>query len=221
MSMDMKGDWDRRARTNAPWFIATSVEGGQEEFDASGRRDVGYFFDGLEELLHDEQDVLDIGCGIGRMDGFVAPHVRSLVGIDVSGEMVRKAAERLASLDNVRFVEGDGWTLQPLGDATLGLVISHICFQHMPRRVVSSYFAEVSRVLRTGGDFVFQMPEANADSPADPPDEDTFGMRFYEEQPLREELAGVGLEWQGARRFEVEAPNLTFNQLRIHVRKRA
>ncbi len=134
--LDMKGDWNRRAIDNARYYIATPVDDDEQAFERSGERDVAAFFSGLEHLLHAEQTVLDIGCGIGRMDQFVAPRVSRLCGIDVSGEMVQRARVCFAHLDNVEFVEGDGWTLAPIPDASVGLVFSHIVFQHMPREVL-------------------------------------------------------------------------------------
>jgi len=214
--LDMKGDWDRRARENARYYIATSVEGGEEAFAASGRNDVEHLFADLEHLLGTERDVLDIGCGIGRMDCVVAPRVRSLCGIDVSGEMVRRARERAAHLENARFVEGDGWTLAPLEDASFDLVFSHIVFQHVPRAVSRSYFAEVARVLRPGGDLVMQMPEAVPGAPPDPPEDDTFEMRFWTEPDLRAALEEAGLAWSSCRRFPVDSEHLKFNHLRVH-----
>lgn len=215
----MKGDWNKRARDDARFYIATSVDGTEEAFDASGRSDVGHFFDGLDELLQPSQIALDIGCGIGRMDRHVAPRVGRLVGIDVSGEMVARARARLSDLDNVEFVEGDGTTLRPLPDAGFGLVFSHIVFQHTPRFVTLGYFREVYRVLRPGGEFVFQMPESVPGAPGDPPDEDTIEMRFWQEDDLRRELEALGFAWIECRRFPVESPALDFNQLRIRVRK--
>lgn len=215
----MKGDWNKRARDDARFYIATSVDGTEEAFDASGQRDVGTFFDRIEHLLHAEQDVLDIGCGIGRMDKHVAPRVRRLVGLDVSGEMVARARVRLSALRNVEFVEGDGTSLRPLADASFGLVFSHIVFQHAPRFVARAYFAEAHRVLRPGGEFVFQMPEAVPGAPADPPESDTFEMRFWQEADLRQQLEAVGFTWLECRRFKVESPALDFNQLRVRVRK--
>jgi len=213
----MKDDWNERARENARFYIATSVD--DADFDISGLRDVGNFFDRIEHLLHAEQDVLDIGCGIGRMDQFVAPRVRHLAGIDVSGEMIRLATERMAKFQNVSYHEGDGRTLAPIADASIGLVFSHIVFQHMPRDVTSSYFIEVMRVLCPGGDFVFQVPEAVADAPEDPPEDDTFEMRFYDEKQLQEQLLALGFAWLECRRYPVETPRLNFNQLRIHVKR--
>jgi len=99
-------------------------------------------------------------------------------------------------------------------------VFSHIVFQHMPRKVASSYFAEVARVLRPGGgDFLFQMPEVGPDTPQDPPEADTFEMRFYTEDDLRDQLAAHGLQWVDVRRFEAGDDSLRFHQLRVHVRR--
>jgi (2Fe-2S) ferredoxin/SAM-dependent methyltransferase len=216
--LDMKADWNQRA-AHAEHFIATADGSDADAFRASGERDTTAFFDGLRHLLTSRTVVLDIGCGIGRMDEFVAPHVQRLTGVDVSGEMVRKARARLVHLPNVAFVEGDGLTLRGIDDASIDLVFSHIVFQHMPRSAVGGYFREAHRVLRRGGDFVFQMPEWNPRAPADPPEADSFEMRFWTEAQLDALLRPLGLLPQGVRRFRVVSPLLEFDQLRTHVRK--
>ncbi len=216
--LDMKGDWNRRARENAEFYIATSVDEGEESFVESGRRDVGLFFDGLEALLTPQRTVVDVGCGIGRMDQHVAPRVGKLIGIDVAEEMVARARARLAEVPNVEYLAGDGWTLQPLADDSIDLVFSHIVFQHTPRKVTRSYFDDIARVLRPGGDFVYQMPGWNERAPADPPEDDTFEMRFWKEEDLRHEMESRGFTWLECRRFAVHTERLDFDQLRIHVR---
>lgn len=215
----MKGDWNERARENARYYIATSVPDDLEAFIESGKRDVGHVFDKIEHLLHENQTVLDIGCGVGRMDEHVAPRVAHLTGIDVSGEMVKRATERLAHLDNVKFVECSGRTLAPLEDASFGLVFSHIVFQHTPRDVTRGYFDEVVRVLKPGGHFLFQMPGADSHTPGDPPQADSFEMRYWTEEDLRSELGGRGFEVQEVRRFAAGDENFQFEQLRILAHK--
>ncbi|HKB17175.1 MAG TPA: DUF2064 domain-containing protein, partial [Planctomycetota bacterium] len=202
-SLDMKGDWDRRAREDARYYIATTNSTSEEEFAASGERDVAHFFDGLEGLLRPDAVVLDIGCGVGRMDAFIAPRVGRLIGLDVSGEMVARARERLARLGNVAFVEGDGSSLAPIPDASVDLVFSHIVFQHGPRSVLVGYLPEVRRVLRAGGDFVFQVPDGLGRAGPDPPDADTFNLRFYTEEEVRRRIEAAGLRWVECRRFRV------------------
>ena len=171
---DMKGDWDDRARKNARYYIATPSFESEEEFRESGERDVGNFFSDLEHLLHADVRALDLGCGIGRMDEFEASRVSYLVGLDVSGEMVSRARARLSQIRNVEFVEGDGVSLAVFQDAGLDLVFSYIVFQHAPREVFTGYLPEIFRVLKPGGSFVFQLPEALDEIPADPPQDDTF-----------------------------------------------
>ena len=219
MPIDMKGDWNARARRNARFFIASSEEDSEEAFSASGERDASLFFGGLEHLVHGRATVLDVGCGIGRMDEFVAPKVERLIGIDVSGEMVERARKRLGHIENLEFFEGDGETLAAFAESSIDLVFSHIVFQHVPRDVARSYFREVHRILRPEGHFVFQMPEAVPGAPADPPEDDTFEMRFYREADLRTHLLELGFEWVSVRRYPVHSPMLDFNQMRVQVRK--
>ena len=92
------------------------------------------------------------------------------------------------------FLEGAGWTLTPIHDASVALVFSHIVLQHTPRNVAGSYFRDAYRVLRPAGHFVLQVPEAAHDTPPDPPEDDTFELRFYREQDLRQQLEGLGVE---------------------------
>lgn len=216
--LDMKSDWNRRSEENAEYYIASADPDQGDAFRSSGERDVSAFFDGLWDLLSKERTVVDIGCGIGRMDEFVAPRCGRLIGVDVSGEMVQRAAERLAHLPNVEFVEGDGFSL-PVPDQEADLVFTHIVLQHTPRHVTLGYLAEAFRVLRPGGDFLFQMPEAVPGAPADPPGDDTFEMRFWSEADLRAAVVALGFECRSVRRYPVETPDLNFFQLRIHCQK--
>ena len=220
VELDMKGDWNKRARENARYYIATSVPDDLEAFVESGRRDVGHLFDVLDHLKDPSHTVLDIGCGIGRMDEHVAPSFKSLVGVDVSGEMVAQATERLKHLKNVRFVEVDGRSIAPIETGSIDLVFSHIVLQHTPRDVTLDYFGDVHRVLRDGGHFLFQMPGADDHTPDDPPHADSFEMRFWLEEDLRSELESRGFELLEVRRFAAGDETFRFDQLRLLARKR-
>ncbi len=215
----MKADWDARARENARYYIAVTQWRTEEEFDRSGSRDVALFFAGDEDLLHLAATVVDLGCGIGRMARHVAPRVSRLIGVDVSGEMVRQARERLRGVENVEFVECDGRSLAPIASGTVDLVYSHIVFQHLPRRVVLDYFRETGRVLKPGGRFVFQLPEVLGAPPPEPADADTFTPRYWREADLRRELESLGFEWEGCRRELVEGAVPPSRHLRPRVRR--
>jgi SAM-dependent methyltransferase len=90
--------------------------------------------------------VLDIGCGTGL-------HFRSLqtrglqpIGVDVSADQLRIAHERAV------VVQADAAAL-PIGDGTIALAVA--AFVHTDIDRFSSAVAEVARVLRSGGQFVY------------------------------------------------------------------
>jgi SAM-dependent methyltransferase len=214
MASRMKKDWDERATLNARYYIATSCEDSEDAFRASGERDVMFFFTGLEHLLTTERVLLDIGCGIGRMDEAIASRVGRIIGLDVSAEMVRLARERLAHVPNVDFVEGNGVDLDVIDDASIDLIFSHIVFQHMPKAATANYLIDARRVLKRDGWLVFQVPESGETALAEPPDADTFELRFYSASSLQQHMERLGYADIVFARHWVETPDGGFNHLR-------
>jgi ubiquinone/menaquinone biosynthesis C-methylase UbiE len=155
----MKNRWNARSRTNAAHAIADYQADWPdlEVFFATGRDDV----DRLIELSGWEQTcsmrLLEIGCGTGRMTRHLATRFREVVGLDVSGEMIRQANELHPHLPNASFVEGTGVDLSLFPDQSFDAVLSYIVFQHIPsRQIIYHYVEEALRVLRPTGSFLFQ-----------------------------------------------------------------
>lgn len=216
---DMACVGDRRAVENARFYIASNPWRSEEEFDESGERDVRLFFEGDEELLAPDRVVLDIGCAIGRMVRHVAPRIGRLIGVDVSAEMIERARERLAEHANVELPVGDGWTLQPVGADSVDLVYTYIVLQHVPRPVAHSHFRDAHRVLRPGGHFLPQLPGEPQPVPEEPPDEDTFGLRFYAGDELRRTFEELGYAREGCGRHRVVGDVTSFVHLRPRLRE--
>jgi SAM-dependent methyltransferase len=104
-----------------------------------------------------ERNILQIGCGIGRIEAAVAPLVRSATGIDISPAMVEAATERCAGLPNVRFLLSSGRDLSLFGDGEFHLVYAVDSFPYIVgvgMTLVETHFAEAARVLVPGGDFL-------------------------------------------------------------------
>lgn len=204
----MKADWDQRAREDPRHYIATGASHSEEAFDESARRDAALLLRGLEGFLAGRRHTaLEIGCGIGRMLRVLAPRFAELHGVDVSGEMVRQARERLHDLPHIFVHETNGLDLRPLRDASFGLVFSFLVFQHVPASVVAGYCREATRVLAPGGLFRFQyLNYARLDgTQAEPPPEDTFTLRSVSDAELRRMLDDAGLE--PLTRLELVAPD--------------
>src|SRR6476660_4354387 len=55
--------------------------------------------------IRNQDVVLEIGCGIGRVARLVAPLCRKWIGCDVASNMLSLTAERLKDLSNVELLE--------------------------------------------------------------------------------------------------------------------
>jgi len=105
--------------------------------------------------LRPGQTVLDLGSGAG-LDVFVARNEVGekghVIGVDMTAEMVAKARENAeqSDLDNVEFRLGEIEHLPVLSDS-VDVVISNCVLNLVPNK--QQAFAEIFRVLKTGGHF--------------------------------------------------------------------
>lgn len=194
----MRRDWDRRARENARFYVATlQDQWSDEEFYRSGEATF------QEQILTDldnicqgkdprDMNVLEIGCGAGRVTRALAGHFGHVYAVDISREMVRQARQGLADYPNVRVfrnngrdlsvVAGNWWNRLGIGrKLQLDFVFSCIVFQHIPsKEIVESYVREVNRRLRPGALFKFQVQGSPRVKAAE--DDTWVGVSFSEEE---------------------------------------
>lgn len=102
--------------------------------------------------------VLDLACGTGLLTRQIATRAESVVGLDVSNDMLREARQR-TSETNVRYVEGDfrDFSLPETFDAAVcgGDSLNYV---NTPGEL-ADVFRCVRRHLRPGGLFVFDVLE--------------------------------------------------------------
>ena len=121
-------------------------------------------------ILSRDRVVLDIGCGIGRLEVEVASRVAVVHGMDVSMQMINAALRRCAPLSNVHLLKVTGRDLADYSDASFDAAIAIDTFPYMNQSgaaLVERYFAEVQRVLKPGGDFVIAKFSHGNDDMAD------------------------------------------------------
>ena len=160
----MRADWDARARENARYYVNTATESWTDDaFFATGERTVA------EEILTDmtnicqgrepkQMKVLEIGCGAGRVTRALANLFGEVHAVDVSGEMADRAKRALEGHPHAHVYQNNGMDLSIVPGENFDFAFSTIVFQHIPSRdVIENYVREVSRLLRPGGLFKFQV----------------------------------------------------------------
>ena len=103
--------------------------------------------------------VLDVGSGMGELTRLLSARVGGAgraEGIDLSVELVDRATEAAAGIDNVAYRVGDATSL-PFDDGTFDAAYSERVFIHLADPAVA--MGELWRVLRPGGRLVVVDPD--------------------------------------------------------------
>ena len=155
----MRRFWDARAREDAFHFVDNREPykaADEERFWREGEHDLDTLLGMVDVTVRQDDLVLDIGCGIGRLTRVLARRAAHVIALDVSPEMLRRAQEHNQHLNNVTWLLGDGESLTGVVDASRGGAVSHVVFQHIPdSRVTLGYVEEIGRVLKPGAWAVF------------------------------------------------------------------
>jgi ubiquinone/menaquinone biosynthesis C-methylase UbiE len=143
-----------------------------------------------QAALSADLDVLDIGSGTGTLAIWAkerepAMRIRGLDGDPAIIEQARRKAAR-ASID-IPFDEGLSYEL-PYEDASFDRILSSLFFHHLVRRDKERTIAEITRVLRPGG----ELHVADWGKPRSPREKlaAVAIRRFDGYEPTRDNLAG-------------------------------
>jgi SAM-dependent methyltransferase len=128
---------------------------------ALGRSDVldagtASIVDAMERwgLVRSDTDVLDVGCGSGRITRALATRVRSVAGVDVSIAMLERARAACAGHENVRFHMAAGTDLGAFPDGSFDLVTAVDVVPYVEMlgpAATERLLSETARVLKGGG----------------------------------------------------------------------
>ncbi len=139
--------WGRKAEKG---FLASAIDSG----DRKGHKN--YYIDLLQKIALEEmlelkgnEVVLDFGCGSGRLSYWIAPRVKSVVGLDISPEMI-DGAERNRSARNVEFMLYDGAHF-PVIPYPFDLILSVGVLQLVGRELLISTLSSLAQYLKKDG----------------------------------------------------------------------
>jgi SAM-dependent methyltransferase len=102
------------------------------------------------------RSVLDLACGDGKLSRWLASHGARVTGVDSSPEAI-SAAKRRETQEHcgIDYMVGDIEDLYMIEDSTFDDVICHLALDKVES--LSSVVAEVSRIIKLGGRFVFSV----------------------------------------------------------------
>lgn len=157
--------------------------------------------------------ILELGCGTGNDAARLAAAGYSVTAIDLSGEAVDQARARYGAM--ARFAVADMTQRLPFPGGSFDAVMSNVAVHMFPDGVTRAVFAEVGRVVRPGGLFLFHVnaledrPLRARSLPARELEPDYVAeesgqtMHFFSEAYLRELLG----EWRELQLASVPVPH--------------
>src|SRR5436190_7670376 len=99
-------------------------------------------------LLPGDAVIADLGCGAGELAALMARHVRTVIGVDSSAEMLKTARKRANGLTNLDLRRGDLAAL-PLREAEADAAMMILALTYVPDPQVAAN--EMARVIKPGG----------------------------------------------------------------------
>lgn len=154
--------------------------------------------DRIGAWLGPKATVLDLGCGTGKILKLVARRCRRAHGLDISPKAIEHAARNCLRLRNVELHLAEGWRL-PFREDRFDLVFCLGMLQYVDLELAISYLQEVSRILKPGGRFLFELPNllhgANVDYLLRPNDTNWPGphrLRFWSVEMVQTFLSRTG-----------------------------
>lgn len=194
---------DTYAAANKELFDKKALEvDAMPEFQAVGR-DVAAALLRIYPALFDPEktEALDFVCGTGLVSLHIAPHVKSLVGVDISEGMVARFNERASELGlppskaRAEAIELKG-TGGELGGAKFDIVLCTLAYHHLSS--ISTTTALLASFLKPGGALLvvdhMATPETREN---DVPEEFRNAVKTtagFSEAQIREVFEGAGLQ---------------------------
>jgi cyclopropane fatty-acyl-phospholipid synthase-like methyltransferase len=114
----------------------------------------------LTDRLPDGARVLELGCGAGVPDTQLLANRFVVIGVDISGEQIRRARANVPSAD---FAQSD-FTQLELAPASFDAVAAFYSFNHVPRDGLGDLLVRIHSWLVPGGLFLAALGTGDTES---------------------------------------------------------
>jgi len=157
--------WETLAKYDPMWAILTEEEKrnnkwNPEEFFQTGVHEIQSLMTELDvlKISVEKTRALDFGCGIGRLTQALAEYFDSVIGVDISPEMINIANSLNKYPNNCKYVLNETSDLSQFTSNSFDLIYSNIVLQHIKPKISENYIREFVRLAKPSGIIVFQIP---------------------------------------------------------------
>jgi len=150
----LKKEWAERAQSSSCHFFVASHAGWDdtEQWERRAEGDADFCLTNLAPEQVARMQVLEIGCGVGRLAKPLSRRVTGYTGFDVAPDMVAQARSNLEGTANARCFESDGHSIPAEArDRRYDLVLAAAVFIHCPLRIIRSLTEDALSLLAPGG----------------------------------------------------------------------
>src|SRR5690242_5112365 len=126
---DIGRAFDRAAALSPAASVALYSLGSEELLAAATDEIIAWLH--AAKLIAAGRRILDLGCGIGRLESGLAPQAEYVLGLEIAPRMAALARLRCAALPNVAFVLSSGRDLAPLADESMDVILAVDSFPYI------------------------------------------------------------------------------------------
>lgn len=142
---------DNNSEAEAKYKVISNID-----FDNRTTRDVELITENLQ--IKPEDNVLDFGCGVGRLMKHLSSKCNIITGLDISESMIRYGLNYCRGIENIFFKAMYSDSIIPINNKFADKIYSIIVLQHIKKTKINKILYEMSRVLKIGGKVFLQFP---------------------------------------------------------------
>lgn len=159
-----KKNWETLGEVDPLWAVLSDNSKrfnnwNLDDFIKTGEMEVENVLSQLKNLVPElsREEMLDFGCGVGRLARHFLKYFQKYNGTDISENMIKKAREINKDFKAEFFVNDADLKIFP--DDKFDFIYSGIVLQHLPNKeFIKKYILEFKRILKAQGVLVFQLP---------------------------------------------------------------